>query len=49
MSKEELKKIIDEALWTDSVIDAIDPQEVAVYTQVGLLPLSRWTLYEQRE
>lgn len=34
MSKDELKKIIDEALETDSVIDAIDPPEVAVYTQV---------------
>lgn len=34
MSRDELKKIIDEALDTDSVIDAINPPEVAVYTQV---------------
>lgn len=30
----ELKKIIDEVLETDSVVDAIDPPEVSIYTQV---------------
>lgn len=34
MSKEELKTIIDEALDTDSVVEAKRHPEVAVYTQV---------------
>ena len=37
MSKDELKKIIDEALETDSAIDAVNPPEVAVYTQVWFI------------
>lgn len=37
MNKEELKKIIDEALDTTSAIDAIDPPEVNVYTEVWFM------------
>ncbi len=43
MKRDELKKIIDEVLETDSIIDAIAPSEVAVYTKV-------WTItYKQIE
>ena len=34
MTKDEVKKIIDEAIETDSVIDVIDAPEAAVYTNV---------------
>lgn len=41
MTKEEVKRIIDEALETDVVVDVIDAPEAFVYTQVWYITMEQ--------
>ena len=49
MKRDELKKIIDEVLETDSIIDAIAPPEVAVYTKVCTITYKQIESIRERE